>query len=261
MKKAKVIVIAIALMLVAGLALMVNRQSPATAQPIIRPVTEPEFQPAQEVKTVAVNASVHDRSGYWVLVNQAASVRRFPSGPDVRQGFRLRPGQYFHLDPKGGNASWAMGFACPNGGRYCNSRENLQGFILRHTLGGRVSTHATDDLKEATVLLASLKKAGNGDALQAGALYVPTMLSGHTATLSPVSVTVDSERRTCSRDLWLRNDRLHPIGLLHQGDRFVVERYTNGSGNKYEVWAIGRAYGPGVNPQGKRGRVLAKYLC
>jgi hypothetical protein len=387
---------------------------------------------------VARAAAIVDRSGYWAVVSQRASVRQFPNGPEVKQGFRLNSGQYFHVDPKGGNSHWAMGFACPDGGRFCNSRENLQGFILRQSLGQRVSVNTAGGLEggatissvtaatsvdeqtagarfmnamlradsaarsdasvqgeEATAaslpcdsrlwshvysrerlqvvrpcvsltgtvvyvhpnsdgdihILLNLephlrhapfinnrnrtehngdlvvelicKATPHGDAIKAcgnwrqpipapqlgeryvvtGALvqdnspkhgwmelhpvshivraprraaldapsdggtetasasYTPASFEEKTVTTGNTSLALDSERRICARDVWLRDDRLHPIGLLHQGDKFLVERYSDGSGNGYEVWALGRAYGPGVNPQGKRGRVMAKYLC
>ena len=90
---------------------------------------------------IAAAGPAPERSGYWVRVARNASVRMYPGGPEVRAGFRLHPGQYFHVDPKGANGAWALGFACPNGGRYCNSRENIQGFILKSALGARVSSH------------------------------------------------------------------------------------------------------------------------
>lgn len=254
MKKKKIIVAVVAFIL--AFVSVLHRLVPVMAEATVsHTVAERELRPAKGIEKIAASAGITDRSGYWVSVTQKASIRRFPGGAEVRPGFRLSPGQYFHLDPQGGNAQWALGFACPNGGRYCNSRENLQGFILRCSLGNRVSVNSSADLTAGTVL-ASSDAAKRGDTQVAGALYLHALSSVNAASLA-----LDSERHVCARDIWLRDDRLHPIGLLHQGDRFVVERYTNGSGNKYDVWAIGRAYGPGVNPQGKRGRLMAKYLC
>lgn len=187
-----------------------------------------------------------ERSGFWVRVARNASVRMYPGGPEVRAGFRLHPGQYFHVDPKGANGAWALGFACPNGGRYCNSRENIQGFILKSALGARISSREAPDVRLAASPAFEVVEAAALNPFVAVAYGAP----------------FNSSRVVCAREVWVRDNRLHPIGILRRGDRFVVERYTDGSGNSgYPVWALGRAYGRGVNPQGKHGRVMANSLC
>ena len=91
-------------------------------------------------------------------------------------------------------------------------------------------------------------------------IYEPAAFNPFTA--AAYGAPFNSSRVVCAREVWVRDNRLHPIGILRRGDRFVVERYTDGSGNSgYPVWALGRAYGRGVNPQGKRGRIMANSLC
>lgn len=197
-----------------------------------------------------------ERSGFWVRVARNASVRLYPGGPEVRAGFRLHPGQYFHVDPKGANGQWSLGFACPNGGRYCNSRENIQGFILNSALGVRVSTHG-----DADAGLAAAAAVGVGGApARSGLDYEAASFNSFAAVSYAAPFT--SSRRVCAREVWVRDNRLHPVGILRKGDRFDVERYTDGSGaSGHPVWALGRAYGRGVNPQGKQGRVMVNSLC
>jgi hypothetical protein len=204
----------------------------------------------------AAAAPAPERSGFWVRVARNASVRTYPGGPEVRAGFRLNPGQYFHVDPKGSNGPWALGFACPNGGRYCNSRENIQGFVLTSALGARVSAHGDSD----SGLAASTADEAGHAPVPSESVYATASFNSFAAV--SYAAPYDSSRRVCAREVWVRDNRLHPIGILRRGERFEVERYTDGSGNSGNpVWALGRAYGRGVNPQGKQGRVMVNSLC
>jgi len=206
----------------------------------------------------AASTVTPDRSGYWAQVTRSASVRRnLGGGPEVRQGFRLQAGQYFHVETRGGNASWALGFACPNGGRFCNSRENLQGFVLRSALGDRVSANPSETPNNLVFAAFSGFETGVVSSQGKLAMYIDQNTAG-----SNIRLAASTSRTVCAREVWMRNDRLHPIGILRKGDRFEVERYTDGSGNSGRpVWALGRAYGGGVKPQGLQGRVMVNSLC
>jgi hypothetical protein len=255
MKNLRLIIFAVALMLVSGVALVPCW--PAFAGSRARSDFFDGQTPAMVGAGYAAAAGLApERSGFWVRVARNASVRLYPGGPEVRAGFRLYPGHYFHVDPKGANGQWSLGFACPNGGRYCNSRENIQGFILISTLGARVSAHGASDLR-----LAAAAAVGVGDAPARSELEYEAASFNAFAAVS-YAAPFTSSRFVCAREVWVRDNRLHPIGILRKGDRFDVERYTDGSGNSgYPVWALGRAYGPGVNPQGKQGRVMVNSLC
>ena len=259
-KTLRFIAIAIAVVLVTGTVLMLRQPKLAAARTPVNSLGERQVQLTTNAEAVAMSTLVPERSGYWVQVTRRASVRKYPGGPEVRPGFRLEPGQYFHVDPKGGDAHWSLGFACPNGGRYCNSRENLPGFTLRSALGAQVSANPAETSADST-LLAFSEAETDATPVQGGARYMPALFHSFAAGTNAVSFAA-ATRRVCAREVWLRDNRLHPIGILYAGDRFDVERYTDGSGNNgHQVWAIGRAYGPGVKPQGKHGRVMANSLC
>lgn len=258
-KNLKFIAIAIAVTLAFGMAFMLSQTASTAAQTQVNSFTDARQQTSASV--AAAKTVTPDRSGYWVQVIRSASVRKGAGGPEVNPGFRLQPGQYFHVENKGGNASWALGFACPNGGRYCNSRENIPGFVLRSALGARVSTNTSEAPVNATLAAFSESEIGVVSSPAAARFIPATYISPNTAefNITPVAATT---RTVCAREVWLRNDRLHPIGVLRKGDRFDVERYTDGSGNSgNRVWALGRGYGRGVIPQGTYGRVMASSLC
>jgi len=91
-----------------------------------------------------------------------------------------------------------------------------------------------------------------GGAPYARALYRPAAV---VTAVAMVPALLGQERRICAREVWMRNDKLWPIELLRAGDRFIVERYTDGSKNDGNVrWAIGSA-------GNLRGRVLVSALC
>lgn len=255
MKNLRLITFALALLLVSGGALVPYRLAFAGSR-ARADLFDGQMHAMVGAGYVAAAGVTPERSGFWVRVARNASVRLYPGGPEVRNGFRLYPGQYFHIDPKGANGQWALGFACPNGGRYCNSRENIQGFILSNSLGTRVSAHGDSDLK-----LAASSADEFGDApSRFGFDYEAASFNSFAAV--SYAAPYNSARLVCAREVWVRDNRLHPIGILRKGDRFEVERYTDGSGNSgYPVWALGRAYGRGVNPQGKQGRVMVNSLC
>lgn len=257
----KFIAIAIAILLTFGMTFALSQPSSMTTQTHVDSFRIDGIQRGTQVEPAAASIVTPDRSGYWAQVVRSASVRMSPGGPEVKNGFRLQPGQYFHVETKGGNASWALGFACPNGGRYCNSRENLQGFILRGSLGARVSANASEPDAKATLADFTDIETDFDSSPDAASFIFAKYISPNRSERS-VTVSAATMRTVCDREVWVRNNQLHPIGILRKGDRFKVERYTDGSGNSGKpVWALGWAYGAGVIPRGAYGRVMVASLC
>lgn len=207
----------------------------AVAHSPLAPVTAASFAPAAAAQPCKVK-----RFGYWARTTRRATVRDYPGGDKVLH--TLEPGQSFHVDPEGGEKNWALGYACPDGGRSCGPDRNIIGFILRSSLGG--GRAAAPAVPGAGARLALLPSAG-----------------GSTPALRWQFASEGHRRRVAVRELWLRNDLLHAIGVLRENDYFIVERYTDGSRNNGQrVWAIGRGVGRGVNPNNSYGRVLASGL-
>jgi hypothetical protein len=253
--------IAIAVALMFGMAFKLTQPVSTSAQMNVNSFVADNIRQETNTEFAKANTIIQNRSGYWVQVARNASVRQSPGGPEVKQGFRLQPGQYFHVETRGGTASWALGFACPNGGRFCNSRENLPGFVLRSALGARISANTLEEPVKAT-FAAFYEPEIAGTSLNDVPHFMPAgYISPNTAERTVTSAAATT-RTVCAREVWVRNDRLHPIGVLRKGERFAVERYTDGSGNSGNpVWALGRAYGRGVVPQGAYGRVMVSSLC
>jgi hypothetical protein len=202
-----------------------------------------------------VSAAAQSQSGYWAQVAaRDATVRDRPGGRVVKT---LARGQYFHVySSYAQNPSWLMGYACVNGNRGCANRQSVPGFILRSALSGRASA---DEARPAHgFLMASFAPTfadGGGWLSPAGADFTTAVFMTTAASLPAATAVRGETRSVCVREVWMRNDRLWPIQLLYKGDKFIVERYTDGSPNDGRArWAIGRA-------RGVYGRVLVSSLC
>lgn len=201
-------------------------------------------------------APAQGQSGYWARVMaRDATVRDRPGGRVLQI---LTKGQFFHVYPSYKNASWFLGYACPNGNRGCSNRQSTPGYIMRNTVSGAVAIASPEmptSVGEAffvPVFPETDNSSVTGTARYASALYRP---AAEITVGEIVAALPSQERRICAREVWMRNDRLWPIELLRAGDRFVVERYTDGSKNDGSArWAIGRA-------KNLRGRVLVTALC
>lgn len=202
------------------------------------------------ISFASATAAAQNQSGYWAqVVARDATIRERPV-----QGSRvlktLTRGQWFHVYPTYKDASWFVGYACVNGNRGCANQHSTSGFILRGVLSGKVAVNFRPIPRgdgEASFIAEIGGPSLASEARRAHAIYRSTA-----AALSP---SPSNERRVCAREAWMRDDRLRPIELLRAGDRFIVEKYTDGSKNDgYARWAIGRA-------KNLRGRVLVTALC
>jgi hypothetical protein len=214
----------------------------------------------------AVNAALQKKQmkqgGYWVQLRRAASVRDYPGGKTiVREGkpVKLEAGQWFHIDPGVGTATWALGYCCVGGGRGCNRHNSVPGFILRAALFPRHATYhvpPVEPSKAASNLIEVSHADGKGNTD-----FVPAFFHAF-PTGAGVIAPQNETRRICAREAWFRNNKLRRIGILRKGDSIIVERYTDGSKNdKRRHWAIGRGVGRGIQPNRSYGHVLAASLC
>lgn len=194
----------------------------------------------------ATPTTVQGQSGYWVqVVARDATVRNRPGGSVVK---KLTKGQWFHVYTIYGNGAWYLGYACPNGNRGCANRESTPGFILRSALSSNVAL-------TSPAMPGSVGPAFVSVHPEVVLAHAPALSRQSAASFTMFAALQGQERRICAREVWMRNDKLSPIDLLHAGDRFIVERYTDGSKNDGNVrWAIGRA-------RTLRGRVLVSALC
>jgi hypothetical protein len=193
-------------------------------------------------------APVQGQSGYWArVVARDATVRDRPGGRVLQV---LTSGQYFHVYPSYQNPSWLLGYACPRGNRGCSNRQSTAGYILRSTVSG--SAAITAPLLPGEAFFVSAMAEGDNSSLNGAYALAPPALGFATVAMGTLP---SQERRVCAREAWMRNDRLWPIELLRAGERFIVERYTDGSKNDGNArWAIGRA-------RNLRGRILVTALC
>jgi hypothetical protein len=206
------------------------------------------------ISFASVTATAQTQSGYWAqVVAVDATIRARPV-----QGSRvlktLTRGQWFHVYPTYKDASWFVGYACVNGNRGCANQQSTSGFILRGVLSGKVAMNFPTVPRRA------------GEASFVGEIGDPSLATDSRRAHVYRAIAADpaatwlapapsNERRICAREAWMRDDRLRPIELLRAGDRFIVEKYTDGSKNDgYARWAIGRA-------KNLRGRVLLTALC
>ncbi|HEV7905820.1 MAG TPA: hypothetical protein VGO96_18415 [Pyrinomonadaceae bacterium] len=204
------------------------------------------------MKAEASAAPLPDQSGYWAqVVARDATVRVRPGGGVLG---KLTNGQWFHVYPSySGSPAWVLGYMCPRGNRGCSNRESIAGFIMRSVLTGPRAAVTMDAPVTAMHQAAAL--SASDDALAVEDVRFLTMSFHSPTSLSGTLLTQGSERRICSDEVWMRNDRLWPIELLRKNERFYVERYTDGSKNDGQRrWAIGRA-------RGIRGRVMVTSLC
>jgi hypothetical protein len=201
---------------------------------------------AAETATMAL-----DQSGYWAqVITRDATVRDRPNGRVLKT---LKTGEWFHVYPTFKNSTWFLGYACPNGNRGCANRQSIAGYVLQSVLSGKAATdypalpgNGGEAFKEKID-----SPFGNG-VRYTHAVYRSAPAIGTPALAFSAG---DQERRICAREVWMRNDKLQPIQILRAGDRFIVERYTDGSKNDGNSrWAIGRA-------KNLRGRVLLSALC
>lgn len=206
-------------------------------------------------------AQAQGQYGYWVQLARNATVREYPGGPTVvrnGQPVGLKAGHWFHLDPGVGNNAWGLGYACVGGGRGCNRHNSVPGFILRSALSGRTASRGADTART------EVASAGpDAESFEAGgeARYLPALFVSTAAGVGTPFLRAP-ERRICAREVWLRDDRLHRIGILRAGDHFYVERYTDGSKEDgARRWAIGRASGHGIMQGREYGRVLVESFC
>jgi hypothetical protein len=203
--------------------------------------------------TTALVAAVPDQSGYWAqVVARDATVRVRPGGSVIG---RLTNGQWFHVYPSySGNSAWLLGYMCPRGNRGCGNRESLPGFIMRSVLTGPRAALPAGELFTATYRADTSERSDDAFAFE-DARFIPASFYPSASLLYGVALAQGSERRICSEQVWMRNDRLWPIELLYKNERFYVERYTDGSKEDGKRrWAIGRA-------RGIRGRVMVSSLC
>jgi hypothetical protein len=202
-------------------------------------VVEPALAAAN---TLAVPLA--DQSGYRAqVVARDAAVRARPGGQVVG---KLANGQWFHVYPSyKGNPAWLSGYMCPHG-----NRESLPGFILHSVpTGARAAGQPSAESYQVAGLTASDDPFAVEDVR-----FLPASF-GAGATLYGIVPAQGSERRICSEQVWMRNDRLRPIRSLYRNERFRVERYADGSKDDGKRrWAIGRAHGI-------QGRVPATSLC
>lgn len=217
--------------------------------------------PVAAAVTIAATAPTvaQRQSGYWAQVTARDATVRDRPGHGGRVLKTLTYGQFFRVYPSyTQNPAWYLGYACPNGNRGCGNRESTPGFILRSALSVRASiTHPTLPHTSEKVSFASILAETKNSMLMGEAQYAPALYhtASKVATTATVAVMQGQERRICARQVWMRNDKLWPIELLYAGDRFIIERYTDGSQNDGRAhWAIGRA-------RNLRGRVLASALC
>jgi len=187
----------------------------------------------------------HRQSGYWRRLSRRATVRNQPGGDVLHT---LEPGQLFHIYDEYRHPSWLLGYACPDGGADCGSGQAIVGFVLRDAFENRgAAAPAQGPARFAVANNVSEVKIQTADWSPTGSVHLQRI--------------AHEQRRVIARELYLRNDLLHPIGLLRAGDVFIVGRYTDGSQNDGQRrWAIGWAKGAGVDPNNNYGRVLVEGL-
>jgi hypothetical protein len=191
--------------------------------------------------------TVQGQSGYWAqIAARDATLRDRPGGSVIKV---LTKGQWVHIYPSMNRGAWVGAYACPNGNRGCANRSSTPGYILRSALLTTISTKTwMPDSSFTTTWMPDSSFTTTWTATPA--LYVASANS-----FAMFVTPQNQERRVCAREVWMRNDKLWPIEILRAGDRFVVERYTDGSKNDGNArWAIGRA-------KNLRGRVLLSALC
>lgn len=215
----------------------------------------------QMLKAGAVGVAP-ERSGRWVQFIRAATVRKYITNPSVKASDKVfQPGMWFHADDGGGNAVWALGYVCPNGGRFCNKHDNIKGFVLRTALPSLASLERGDS--ESTAELTDFAPA-SAEPIVSGneALYVAASFAP--AAAQTASAAGRETLRVCpnvKRPLWVRDNNLHPIGLIYPepGEKIVVDKYTDGHPNDGKRrWVLGWFYSKGVSPRGRYGRVLLR---
>lgn len=187
----------------------------------------------------------HRQSGYWRRVSRRATVRSEPGGDVIHT---LEAGQMFHVYDEYRHPSWLLGYACPGGGAACGSGQAIVGFVLRDAFENRG---------------AAAPAQGRAHLTNMNTVAEAKFQTADWSSADPVHFQriAHEQRIVIARELYLRNDPLHPIGLLRAGDVFIVERYTDGSQNDGQRrWAIGWAKGTGVNPNNNYGRVLLEGL-
>jgi hypothetical protein len=197
-------------------------------------------------------APVREQSGYWAqVVARDATVRSRPGGAVIAT---ITGGQWFHVySDYRGNPSWLLGYMCPRGNRGCGSGSSIAGFVLRSALSGPRAAAPAGSPVKANELLAALK--ASDDTYTVGDVRSIPVLVNAAAPVYFYASEQGGQRRICSDDAWLRNDKLHPIELLRRNEVVYVERFTDGSREDgKQRWAIIRA-------RSIRGRVLASSLC
>jgi hypothetical protein len=199
-------------------------------------------------------ATTFDQSGYWAQVSaRDATVRNRAGGSVVL--LTLTRGQYFHVyNVDRRSPAWFVGYACPHGNRGCGSGQSIPGYILRSTLSGRGSALGVNPAASAGDFLLAASSTEESPQDEAGLQSAPllkTVAAGGASLLA-----LSGERRVCAKDVYLRDNKLHPIAIMRRGDRFRVEKYTDGSENDGRArWAIG------TGPGNVHGRVLVSALC
>jgi hypothetical protein len=201
--------------------------------------------------TVCASVTQQGRqSGRFVQFTRRATVRKFMGGGELAVQKVYQPGQWFHVYERMGNAAWAGGYVCLNGGRFCNQHDNIKGFVLRSSLPSLASIERQAPSSEPP--LPAFTATADAMPFQNEVHYLAAGFSLSAAGSPAPARTV---LRVCPgrRPVWLRNNKLHPIGYLttSPSDRFVVDR-PSPNGN----WIMGWGYGGAVNPNNNYGRLL-----
>lgn len=167
---------------------------------------------AESAAAGAYAVPLPDQSGYWAqVVARDATVRSRPGGGVIG---KLTNGQWFHVYPSFRcNSAWLLGYMCPRGNRGCGNRESIPGFILRNVLTGARAAVTLDAPVTATLQVAAI--SASDDALAVGDVRFLSASFHPAAPLYGAVFAQGGERRICSEQVWMRNDRLWPIELLY----------------------------------------------
>lgn len=282
MKSSKFIVMAITTVSLTITALTLNAQA---SEMTVQPVNAFKEQTAQVARASAIDGAMpalqKRQNGKWVKLTRSAAVRKSPGGKTiVRDGkpVALKAGQWFHLEPGVGTATWALGYCCVGGGKACNRHNSVPGFILRSALSPATAKHNVKHkvlfvIRTALNLVEASGVLRNAHPTFVSRLFGPLragmelvapqnqVFNPSPMWLAPIA-SQNQERRICAREAWFRNDKLHRIGIFRKGDSIIVERYTDGSqSDKKRRWAIGTGLGRGIQPNRNHGRVLVTSLC